>query len=92
MKKILLMTSLLFCSTSFGHGNAIEAVDLAVSASLERFGVTESQSTLANFQGIKSWVSGAEVKVRIYVRDMEDINYTCFMDHDAGASEKMTCK
>lgn len=85
------VASLLISSISFGHGDPIEAVDLAVASGLEKFSTTESQDVVSKFQGVKSWMSGSKVKVRVYVKDLNDVNYTCVMDHDDGAEEKMTC-
>ena len=91
MRKILIATSLLVCSVSFGHGNPIEAVDLSVASGLEKFATTESPDVVSGFQGVKSWMSGANVKVKVYVKDMDDVNYNCVMDHSNGSEEKMTC-
>ncbi|MCB9026753.1 MAG: hypothetical protein H6625_10575 [Bdellovibrionaceae bacterium] len=91
MKKLIIIASLLSSSASFGHGNPIEAVDLAISAGLKKISMTESHDVIDNFQGVKSWMSGAKVKVRIYIKEMNEVNYECEMAHNKGEIERMVC-
>lgn len=88
---VTIILGLLISSASFGHGNPIEAVDLAVATGLEKFSTTESQQVISKFQGVKSWMSGSKVKVRVYVKDMDAVNYECAMAHGEGEEEKMDC-
>ena len=92
MKKII-SSIIVFCSfKAMGHGKKLEMVDLSVSEALALFKSEADPATLQSFSGVKSWASGAKIKVRVYFNSNKDsIVYSCAMQHRAG-QETMKCE
>jgi hypothetical protein len=90
MKKFILIL-ILVPSFAFAQGSNIELVESAVSAALAKFSEEENKKAVDAFNAVKSWVSGAQIKVKVYYNaNANTIDYVCeMMNH--GGTEMMMC-
>jgi hypothetical protein len=90
MKKIILALSLVPCF-ALAQGSNIKLVESATSAALAKFSEEESKNAVDAFNAVKSWLSGTQVKVKVYYNaNANTIDYVCeMMDH--GGAEMMMC-
>ncbi|MCB0363101.1 MAG: hypothetical protein KDD35_10280 [Bdellovibrionales bacterium] len=89
--KILLALLLSAPSLVFAHGTKVEMVEAATSTALDKFATEESKVTVDAFNAVKSWVSGSQIKVKIYYNaNANTIDYVCEMMHHDG-NEMMMC-
>jgi len=92
MKQLLSIAILSLLSlAAMAHGSKI---DLAISAgfvALRDFEAQEPLATVNSFNAVKTWLSGNNIKVKIYFNsNANSILYKCEMDH-SGTQEQMVC-
>lgn len=91
MSKIFLFLSLLAPSVGFAHGSSIQMVSDSTTEALQKF-ESEEVSAATSFSGVKTWISGADAKVRVYYNNNADsIYYTCVMHHGDNGEEHLNC-
>lgn len=91
MKKAALILFATVPTLAFAHGSAIQMVSDSTAAALEKF-AGEEKGPAASFSGVKTWLSGAEAKVRVYFNNNADsVYYTCTMQHESNGSEHLMC-
>ncbi len=80
--KLLIATMLLIPVMGFAHGTATEMVGASTVEALKKFSTDEVATVVSAFNGVKSWVSGATIKVKVYYdRNAKFIDYSCEMMH-----------
>jgi hypothetical protein len=92
MKKLVVLLSLVPL-VAFAGASKIENVGAATSEALKKFASEENKTYVDAFNGIKSWVSGNQVKVKVYYNaNANTVDYVCeMMDHTGRGDEMMMC-
>ena len=91
MKRILFTLSVVFPAMVLAHGSKVETVEQATVVALEKFEKEETEAVVKAFNAVKSWVSGAKIKVKAYYKENEErVLYECQIKHVA-EEEEMVC-
>ena len=77
-------------SSAWAHGNKFSMTAEAISAAGEKFEVDEKAS-LKLFTGVKGWLDGDKVQVKVYLSDNTTVGYTCAMMEMNGDDDMMMC-
>jgi len=92
MKLMLVLSILLSFHFASAHGSKSELVLAATVTAVDSFENEEPKEVVMAFNGLKSWVSGATIKVKLYYNSNENsISFDCEMVHSDGGSEEMVC-
>jgi hypothetical protein len=76
---------------AFAHGSKIQMVSDSTKAGLDKF-EAEEPGPASSFAGVKTWINGADAKVRVYYNNNADsIYYTCAMHHGGNGEEHLIC-
>jgi hypothetical protein len=90
MRVSLALSLLLLPGFAFAHGTKIKMVAESTTVALAKFEAEEA-AAVQTFSGTKTWLSGADAKVRVYYDDnANSIYYTCVMQH-TGGNEQLVC-
>jgi|GEM_PF-3143134 len=91
MKKFIFVLTLLSFDFALAHGTKSELVLAATATAVDSFQNEESGDVIDAFNGLKSWVSGSVIKVKLYYNSNKNsFSYECEMIHSDGA-EEMVC-
>ena len=77
--------SLILSAFVYAHGSKTKTVDDSVSMALTKFEAEQDSSIVDTFSGVKSWLSGSKVRVKIYYQMHQNhLLYTCESVHNNG--------
>ena len=89
MKKQLvaigLAVGLSVAGAAFAHGSKTDTVAKATTKVIRTFSTEEADEVVDQFAGVKSWLEGEEVRVKVYLSASEFL-YACAWNHH-GAHE-----
>lgn len=90
MRKLMIML-LLAPVMVFAHGTATEMVGESTVEALKKFSTEENAKIVNTFNGVKSWVAGSTIKVKVYYdKNAKFLDYSCEMMHH-GNQEMLMC-
>ncbi|MGH1468235.1 MAG: hypothetical protein ACRBBP_05055 [Bdellovibrionales bacterium] len=91
MKTAVFAIILLSFNFALAHGSKSELVLAATTVAVDSFQSDEADEVINAFNGMKAWVSGSVIKVKLYYNSNKDsFSYECEMVHSDGA-EEMVC-
>jgi len=92
MKKLIISAIIAFGPTfALAHGDVLDVVQESVAASFSLFSKDEPAAIKKAFTGVKAWPSGSKVMVKVYLKDMDAMSYSCEMDH-SGGNDEVVCQ
>ena len=95
MKSLLFIILFAIPCISVAHGSKVEIVSTVTSVALADFFKKEPNTVVKSFNAVKSWVSGSQIKVKVYYNSNDKYNahyiyYVCEVKHSDG-KEEMAC-
>lgn len=80
---ILLMgLAMVSANPAFAHGVKVDMVAEGLTQAVATFKAREPSDVRKSFAGIKGWIEGHGVKVKVYLSGDQAIRYTCTEDED----------
>lgn len=93
MKKLLALVFAVvaFPLLAFAHGDKVDMTGDGISAALKKF-TTENAGQMSSFSGVKGWLDGDKIMVKVYLTGNATITYSCtMMEMGGGADDMITC-
>lgn len=74
-------------SFALAHGSKMDAVTNGVAAALAVFERDERDPVKSAFAGVKAWLEGKDIRVKVYLSGQPELRYVC-KGHDDLVCEK----